>query len=1005
MGKIAQVSNLESGSTARAKINTALEAVETDATITGDGNLGSVLSVSEANLDASAIPNTPAGNIAATNIQAAINELDTEKQSVLSDVDIKTAYENNANTNAFTDAEKTKVGHISVTQAVDLDDVEGDVVDLRTLTGTVDGTSNLGAFTGTTISDNTTIKAGMQELETAVETNNTSATDRLAALEKDTWLMSSTGVVDGLEVTGTLGGTTFDVAAGTVHFYDTTTDPANPTEAIVTYPGATGIAVTNVATQPLTYIGINSAGTILQQGSLFTASQRRSIATVAVIIHPQGVIIDFQEGRVPPADQIANQIGDLVRAIGPINMAGNDISANGANLNIDKSAGTIFAYGLNQGNDPADPSTVILDALTAPTFTYTWRDGVGGWNTAASTTVVPGSYDDGTGGALVPDGVVSNNQWSIHRVYVSPGNVVGLQYGQSVYGSESAAIDAIQTETYEANPVLVGGLLRGFIIAKGNATDLTTDATFIGASRFGGIASGPVGGVTPTLQSSYDLSSIPQILTDAGKGALTVRGGTGTDTDSALTIQNNAGTDTVTVQADGSVGVGKSGPTYKLDVVDTTGTNQLHLNNANTDDGLYFTAKSGATGYMSAGIGWNGTEWRAKSANYAVYGIDEGILKLYGGVGQTIGNTVTPQELLRIDPSTGRLGIGTDNPQSNLHIETTEPATRYKSTSHANYWEITTRTDGSFDIGSNGSTTDFKFTADGRLGIGTDNPQYRVHVLEDSDSAVEFMAGNSNSGTDASSGLVLQNDLGVGAGIALNSSTKTGYVGNSGLVLGTFVGGGDVAIATSNTTKMTVDTVGNVGIGTTSPNTKLELMDSTNPVVARINNGGTISNESKLQFTTSSALDGYINHQANTGKMTIGSGRSVGWGGHIAFEIDTAQVGQWSTNGDLGVGGSFSPTAKLHVRGNNATVANIESTIAGSFTRYSDSTRSDVYVGQNAGVLKLQTSATDRLTINTVGIVNVVNAPTYADDTAAGTGGLVAGDIYKTATGELRIKL
>jgi hypothetical protein len=34
-----------------------------------------------------------------------------------------------------------------------------------------------------------------------------------------------------------------------------------------------------------------------------------------------------------------------------------------------------------------------------------------------------------------------------------------------------------------------------------------------------------------------------------------------------------------------------------------------------------------------------------------------------------------------------------------------------------------------------------------------------------------------------------------------------------------------------------------------------------------------------------------------------------------------------------------------------------------------------------------------------------IQAPTFADDAAAGTGGLVAGDIYKTATGELRIKL
>lgn len=37
--------------------------------------------------------------------------------------------------------------------------------------------------------------------------------------------------------------------------------------------------------------------------------------------------------------------------------------------------------------------------------------------------------------------------------------------------------------------------------------------------------------------------------------------------------------------------------------------------------------------------------------------------------------------------------------------------------------------------------------------------------------------------------------------------------------------------------------------------------------------------------------------------------------------------------------------------------------------------------------------------------INFTGLATYADDATAGTGGLVAGDVYKTATGELRIKL
>ena len=73
--------------------------------------------------------NTPVASTA-TQVRTFINVEDgaTADQS---DEEIKTAYENNANTNAYTDSEQTKVGHISVTQAVDLDDIESDLTNVR----------------------------------------------------------------------------------------------------------------------------------------------------------------------------------------------------------------------------------------------------------------------------------------------------------------------------------------------------------------------------------------------------------------------------------------------------------------------------------------------------------------------------------------------------------------------------------------------------------------------------------------------------------------------------------------------------------------------------------------------------------------------------------------------------------------------------------------------------------------------------------------------------------
>jgi hypothetical protein len=49
-------------------------------------------------------------------------------------------------------------------------------------------------------------------------------------------------------------------------------------------------------------------------------------------------------------------------------------------------------------------------------------------------------------------------------------------------------------------------------------------------------------------------------------------------------------------------------------------------------------------------------------------------------------------------------------------------------------------------------------------------------------------------------------------------------------------------------------------------------------------------------------------------------------------------------------------------------------------------------------------SPTERMRIKNNGIINFSNVPTYADNTAATTGGLVVGDVYRTSTGQLMIR-
>lgn len=74
-----------------------------------------------------------------------------------------------------------KLAFITITQAVDLDALEADVADLTTLSGVASNATTLGTFTGTTITDNQTVKAALQLLETSLETKlaSTLATNQI----------------------------------------------------------------------------------------------------------------------------------------------------------------------------------------------------------------------------------------------------------------------------------------------------------------------------------------------------------------------------------------------------------------------------------------------------------------------------------------------------------------------------------------------------------------------------------------------------------------------------------------------------------------------------------------------------------------------------------------------------------------------------------------------------------------------------------------------------------
>jgi hypothetical protein len=182
------------------------------------------------------------------------------------------------------------------------------------------------------------------------------------------------------------------------------------------------------------------------------------------------------------------QTNDLMYALGLFNVSGNIFTANGANLKLNKSAGSIFRRGSNYTTLSDNPHVITTASLTQANLRMQNQTGAG---SASTTDVDVANYDL----AGVTTAISPATRFSILRVFLFQSNLVAVQRGQALYLSLAEAKAAIQTETFVTNSILAAnGLLRGFIVAQANATSLndTSKVFFIEAGRFGG--SSGVGG-------------------------------------------------------------------------------------------------------------------------------------------------------------------------------------------------------------------------------------------------------------------------------------------------------------------------------------------------------------------------------------------------------------------------------------------------------------------------------------------------------------------------------
>jgi hypothetical protein len=296
----------------------------------------------------------------------------------------------------------------------------------------------------------------------------------------------STGLLSGAQMTG-VGTSTVTFAAGIGVIVDWSSSPTDPSVQYVTIPATVHPLAGVELTRIVNWWMVDAAGVITSQASRPTDAERRTkiqLGVTASVIGP-GTLFNVQ--TTPVVDQQpAEQFADLVYGLGPFSKSGNQVSANGANLMIDKSAGELFAASFGYQVTPDSPNHVVSPAESPMTFRYSTR--LAGSQGPLTTAFDPANYDVAGVITPVPGGA---NTSTIQRVYLFGTGVataqLALQYGQSFYASLAAALDNIGAGTFVENPDYLGiAVLVGYIVSVKSATALNNpaQAVFVRAGKF-----------------------------------------------------------------------------------------------------------------------------------------------------------------------------------------------------------------------------------------------------------------------------------------------------------------------------------------------------------------------------------------------------------------------------------------------------------------------------------------------------------------------------------------
>jgi len=475
--------------------------------------------------------------------------------------------------------------------------------------------------------------------------------------------------------------------------------------------------------------------------------------------------------------------------------------------------------------------------------------------------------------------------------FVGPltGNVTGSQSGGSVSAttgtfSQKTTVNATLEATEGLNVTAGISTLRGELkLTEG--TSNVSNGDEIGSLMF----------IYPSNNNNN--AKITALQTTGTSGAdlafFTRTQGDGTNTD--------GGEERLRIASDGAVGVGTTNPAtnFKLTV---EGDLSIGENNG-TDNSYIDQRQNGQLDIINSGRNEDNASVRINRYN----NIAGSTTKFRDFVVYNGKNS----EVLVVDGSTSRVGIGTDNPAGKLEIDTASSTTmimldvagtnfaRLGHNSSGGTALLDVRSEGHIRCLTGGNNERIRVTSGGLVGINESSSiDAHLHV---------------NSGTDNTTLFLESTDSDVNIGMADNSGSCRLLQENGNLRFRT--GGNSNAFGTGDNERMVINNLGYLGIGLTNPTANLDCYHANNNTIVNIKSGDA---GAYLQAQDDTGA-GIFGQNGATTVISCDPADSVG-SSAIVFQVDAnSEKVRIDASGRIGIG-TANPASQLSIYGGDASI-------------------------------------------------------------------------------------